>query len=197
MVWQNEKIIFFKILIIIEYELHLFCCYSLALLVQFFTILWVETINATNFLVNINPFQPNLDLHPSHLVGDKPDVSMLHIFGGPCYVYLGSHKNNWRTNPLLKFFWDMIVTPKVPKHNVTTPQKIIVSNDLKFDEYNFFFQKDPFVFSLVPIIVFPYLEPSFTTTTIIGTPLATTTLVPSTSLNLDPIVAFLHSLTCM
>jgi hypothetical protein len=27
--------------------------------------------------------------------------------------------------------------------------------------------------------------------------LATTTLVPSTSLNLDPIVAFLHSLTCM
>ncbi len=108
--------------------------------------LWAISKNIANFLMNITPFCSNLGLTPYHiLTTDKLDVNMPHIFCCVYYIHINFQRKKLDNRSMVGAFLRYDHQTKGFHIYIHASRKIIVSKDVKFDESNFFFQKDSLV----------------------------------------------------
>jgi hypothetical protein len=119
--------------------------------------LWVETINITNYLINLSPIRANGGLtRHQQLFGVPPYFHHLRVVGCVSFVFINAHRAKWSPKSLHFVFIGYNSTSKGYCCFLLEKHKFIVSKDVIFYEDHFNF---PPAIIIVSTITKPCITP--------------------------------------
>jgi hypothetical protein len=155
--------------------------------------LWAESVNTANYIINITRTRANLGLTPYELlIGAKPDVTHLRIFGSACHVHLSTGRKKLDPLSIPGVFVGFDAHTKGYRVYIPKNRRVIVTSDVKIHENTFFFAVTPIASPPSPspdIVVFSDSPPLLTDSPpklSISSPLAPCDSSPSSPFHVVP-----------